>query len=188
MQRVGSVCMCSPPCCRCNPDSARRNGEKKCEGRGQGSARDRSRFCGINESRFTVGPRSISFRETVREPARSAERSGISHRMPFYFMSSSLAKRKWLKWTDFKKIESNVSQCAASGQLHSVFVRNWSIANQSGSLLIQREPNCVKLIKSDGCVCFHSWLRCSAEPLSLYFIRNFQNLSRALFFTPLLSR
>lgn len=62
-------------------------------------------------------------------------------------------------------------QASSSSPMHTVFVRNWSIANQSGSLLIQREPNCVKLIKSDRCVCFHSWLRCSAEPLSLYFIK-----------------
>lgn len=107
---------------------------------------------------------------------------------PFYFMSSGLAKRKRLRWTDFKRIESNVSQCAASGQLHSVFMRNWSIANQSGSLLIQREPNCVKLIKSDGCVCFHSWLRCSAEPLSLYFIRILpKSIKGPVFYTPTLS-
>lgn len=52
-----------------------------------------------------------------------------------------------------------------------MFVRNWSIENQSSSLLIQREPNCVKLIKSDRCVCFHSWLRCSREPLSFCFIK-----------------
>lgn len=62
-------------------------------------------------------------------------------------------------------------QASTSSLMHTVFVGNWSIANQSGSLLIQREPNCVKLIKSDRCVCFHSWLRCSAEPLSLYFIK-----------------
>lgn len=40
-----------------------------------------------------------------------------------------------------------------------------------GSLWFQREPNCVKLIKSDRCVCFHSWLRCSAQPPSLCFIQ-----------------
>ena len=70
----------------------------------------------------------------------------------------------------------------------TVFVRNWSIANQSGSLLIQREPNCVKLIKSDRCICFHSWLRCSAEPLSLYFIKILpKSIKGSVFYTLTLS-
>lgn len=65
------------------------------------------------------------------------------------------------------------------------FARNWSIANQSDSLLNPREPNCVKLMKSDRCVCFHSWLRCLAEPLSLYFIRILpQSIKSPVFNTP----
>lgn len=95
-----------------------------------------------------------------------------------FFFSSAIAtlscKRKQLRWTHFKRLNKafpRVLQASSSSPMHTVFVRNWSIANQSGSLLIQREPNCVKLIKSDRCVCFHSWLRCSAEPLSLYFIK-----------------
>lgn len=42
-----------------------------------------------------------------------------------------------------------------TGALHAVF---WIKGSQT------------VLIKSDRCVCFQSWLRCSAEPLSLYFM------------------
>lgn len=81
-----------------------------------------------------------------------------------------------------------VVQEASPSPMHTVFVRNWSIANQSGSPLIQSEPNCVKLIKSDRCVCFHSWLRCSAEPLSLYFIKILpKSIKGSVFYTLTLS-
>lgn len=94
---------------------------------------------------------------------------------------SNIFQKNWIN-------ASSAAAASSSSQMCTVFVRNWSIANQSGSLLIQREPNCVKLIKSDRCVCFHSWLRCSAEPLSLYFIKILpKSIKGSVFYTLTLS-
>lgn len=103
--------------------------------------------------------------------------------------NSNAVQMKAAGLNSFQRFKKSPRFChlmmSSSLQMCTKLVRNWSIA---GSLLIQREPNCVKLITADRCVCFHSWLRCSAEPLSLYFIEILpKSIKGSVFYTLTLS-
>lgn len=157
-----------------------------------------SRYCDINKSHvplFYVSFPSASRSENIKTCTSQKTLNPLKVIWDLTFCSSAIialaCKGKQLSCTNFKRLNETfprVLQASSSSPMHAVFVRNWSIANQSGSLLIQREPNCVKLIKSDRCVCFHSWLRCSAEPLSLYFIKILpKSIKGSVFYTLTLS-